>query len=433
MKRRLLFVLLALPCLCANAQDTATRPYRHFATQLVQKQLLEQDAGLTSNLDAMEQFIRDYGEAGNDRSDTIPIVFHILYRPGTTYPGVETVTALVDALNHDFGAYEGQPDAYEQEQLQAYAALARDPLIRFCTPVAGSTAPVEFVPANLAEWPVNNDMKSSLTGGADPYDPAKCLNIWVCQLEGNVAGFAQMPGGPGETDGIVIDYDYLSGFVQDATYPYKQAKTLSHLVGSYLGLYELWDDEHHCADDQVADTPIHNAPNFDVPLPGVRHISLCPMGPVDEMYMNIMDNTDDVGQNMFTLGQKSRMKAVLSNEGPRAKLKYGVTACSGQNLEDAGIGLRGSTATSGNGENAIKIFPNPTKGNITLMLKANADAADITIYNSFGQRMLSTSCVMDGQRQTLKVECEGWSAGLYHVDVRFSDTSRLNTLFSIAR
>lgn len=82
----------------------------------------------------------------------------------------------------------------------------------------------------------------------------------------------------------------------------------------------------------MEDTPIHNAPNFEMPASDVRHISLCPVGPVDEMLMNFMDNTDDEAQNMFTAGQKARMKAVLSSEGPRAGLAEAATLCGAHGL-----------------------------------------------------------------------------------------------------
>ena len=39
-------------------------------------------------------------------------------------------------------------------------------------------------------------VKSSDTGGADPWPARRYLNIWVCQLGGGLLGYAQFPGGP---------------------------------------------------------------------------------------------------------------------------------------------------------------------------------------------------------------------------------------------
>jgi hypothetical protein len=120
-----------------------------------------------------------------------------------------------------------------------------------------------------------------------------------------------MPGGPSATDGIVLDYRFL-GSLGTVKAPYDQGKTLTHLVGNYLGLNDLWGNGH-CADDLVDDTPPHNAPNFG--CPGYRHISTCDDNPV-EMTMNFMDNTDDACMYMFTAGQVRRMRAALGESGP---------------------------------------------------------------------------------------------------------------------
>ncbi len=47
-------------------------------------------------------------------------------------------------------------------------------------------------------------VKSSDTGGADPWPARRFLNVWVCNLGGGLLGYAQFPGGPGATDGVVI-------------------------------------------------------------------------------------------------------------------------------------------------------------------------------------------------------------------------------------
>lgn len=134
-----------------------------------------------------------------------------------------------------------------------------------------------------------------------------------------------MPGGPEETDGIVIDYQFF-GTIGTSREPYNDGKTLTHLVGSYLGLYELWNEERPCWDDYVNDTPIHNAPNYG-PTNEYKHVSTCPGNPV-EMSMNFMDNSDDEYLYLFTAGQMMRIHAVLTKGGPRHKLTNSQTLCS---------------------------------------------------------------------------------------------------------
>jgi hypothetical protein len=405
------------------------RPFRHYATQQVHRQLLGTDAELSGNLANMEQHIRDYGTAGDDRKDVVAVVFHILHKEGMPYPSTEQVAAALDALNRDFGPYLAPAGGEANEYLQAYSALATDAQVSFCLPATGSgdDGPVRFVETEVEEWGTDDAMKSYMTGGSDPLPTSSYLNIWVCQLKDNQAGYAQMPGGPASTDGIVIDYDYLPGFISGETYPYKGGKSLTHLVGNYLGLYDLWNEEAPCTDDGVADTPIHNAPNYYPLEPGTRHISLCGEGPVDEMLNNFMDDTDDGAQNMFTAGQRSRMKAVLSENGPRSGLSAG---CS-QPLDDGSVGMRGKSVKASVGDKKLQLFPNPTSGSINLKLKGEAANASLSIFNEYGEAMHRAEVNMEDGRQSLRMDCSGWAAGLYSVAVVFSDGTRLNSVFTI--
>ena len=47
---------------------------------------------------------------------------------------------------------------------------------------------------------------TAATGGADPWPADRYLNLWVCNLAGGLLGYAQFPGGPARTDGVVITY-----------------------------------------------------------------------------------------------------------------------------------------------------------------------------------------------------------------------------------
>jgi len=40
----------------------------------------------------------------------------------------------------------------------------------------------------------------------NPWPTDRYLNMWVCQLTGGLLGYAQFPGGPAATDGVVILY-----------------------------------------------------------------------------------------------------------------------------------------------------------------------------------------------------------------------------------
>lgn len=185
----------------------------------------------------------------------------------------------------------------------------------------------------------------------------------MVSLGDNVSGYAQMPGGSAETDGIVIDYRFFgnSGFSNTA---FTEGRTLTHLIGNYLGLYDLWG-EFPCADDYVEDTPIHNAPNSEC-YPH-QHVSTCEGNPI-EMTMNFMDNSPDACAYLFTMGQKIRMQTFLSEGGPRSGLtQTGATQYDA--VQQPGFSLDAPAPESNTTEEQVftlRAFPNPATENIQL-------------------------------------------------------------------
>jgi hypothetical protein len=149
----------------------------------------------------------------------------------------------------------------------------------------------------------------------DPWPTDRYLNLWVCNLGSNLLGYAQFPGGPAATDGVVILYAAF-GTQGTATAPFNKGRTATHEVGHYLNLRHIWGDRNDCTgNDFVTDTPPAGAANFGKPK--FPHIT-CNNGPDGDMFMNYMDYVDDAAMVMFTTGQVARMNATLA--GPRKKL-----------------------------------------------------------------------------------------------------------------
>jgi hypothetical protein len=160
----------------------------------------------------------------------------------------------------------------------------------------------------------DDGVKSSATGGADPWPSDRYLNMWVCQLGGGLLGYAQFPGGPAATDGVVMTHTGF-GTTGTAAPPFHLGRATTHEIGHWLNLYHIWgDDGSGCGgSDEVNDTPNQASGNFG--KPSFPHIS-CNNGPNGDMFMNYMDGTDDDVMCMFTAGQVIRMEATL--EGPRS-------------------------------------------------------------------------------------------------------------------
>lgn len=415
---RKVILLLTLGCISFSALPGQTQ-VRRYATQQVDRQLRAQIPDLGKEKDQLETTIKEFKLQNKLDSYTIPVVFHIVYKKGQIIPTIEQVLHQLESLNTDFQS--GNTVAkHLADTREGFLRTSASVNIRFCLAEPlyekDKKTAIQFIETNAYEWKADDAIKLSEKGGADPWDTKKHLNIWVGYLSDGISGYAQFPGGPAETDGIVIDSRFF-GVAGFAKAPYDGGKTLTHLAGNYLGLKDLWDEERPCGDDGVDDTPVHNAPNYG--QPGYRHISLCGNYPV-EMTMNFMDNTDDAAQYMFTLGQKYRMQAVLSSKGPRAQLSENGTSCAKENE------LMQTYSLNGNAENpiseevirqwAIAAYPNPAGNEFHLeFFIPDGGEVKFVIYSALGEVMASKTLQTSPGRTMENVNCKTWPPGVYFI------------------
>jgi hypothetical protein len=154
----------------------------------------------------------------------------------------------------------------------------------------------------------DDKVKKASTGGIAPFSPKTHLNLWVCALTGGLLGYAQFPGGPPATDGVVINFQAF-GTIGTAQAPFNKGRTASHEVGHYFNLRHIWGDTPDCSgSDMVPDTPNAAGPNFG--MPAFPHVT-CNNGPNGDMFVNYMDYTDDAGMFMFTAQQVLRVRTAL--------------------------------------------------------------------------------------------------------------------------
>ncbi len=295
---------------------------RACATMEVDRMLRMEHPGYEQEREAIERFTQEWiaqNPAGLRTQITIPVVFHVVYNTTAENLSDAQLLSQLDVLNEDLRKL----NADVASARAAFLAVAADCEINFCLaqrdPNGNPTNGIVRVYTTKTSFSSNNDVKYTSKGGSDAWDRNSYLNIWVCDLSGGLLGYAQFPGGPAATDGIVIDYAY-TGRGGSATPPYHLGRTATHEVGHWLNLYHIWgDDGISCnGSDLVADTPNQADETYGCPLPTIR-IS-CSNGPDGDMYENYMDYTDDACMVMFTEGQKARMQAVLAPGGARHSL-----------------------------------------------------------------------------------------------------------------
>jgi hypothetical protein len=246
---------------------------------------------------------------------TIPVVVHVVHRTAEENISDAQVKSQIDALNRDYRA----KNADKSKVPPAWKGLLIDSNIQFALatkdPNGKKTSGITRTATSASSFSVQNEVKSSKTGGADPWPTDRYLNFWACNLGEGLLGYAQFPGGPEATDGVVILYKAF-GSTGVVKAPYDKGRTATHEVGHFLGLRHIWGDMNDCTgNDFVSDTPHAREANFGKPK--FPHIT-CNNGPNGDMFMNYMDYVDDAAMFMFTTGQVARMNATLA--GPRRKL-----------------------------------------------------------------------------------------------------------------
>ena len=276
------------------AEDLPTR--RTCATMAVHERLLRTVEGYAEARSAIENHALT-SPPGRVGCTEIPAVVHVVYKTDEQNISDEQIASQIDVLNADFR----KRNADVANVPAAFASLASDARIQFVLS--------EVTRTKTTEDSFSDDDGVKRVASAWPADAY--LNLWVCQLGGGLLGYAQFPGGPAATDGVVILHSGF-GTTGTAAAPFNLGRTTTHEVGHWLNLRHIWgDDGTGCAgDDFVPDTPNQGGPNYGTPtFPTVS----CDNAPSGDMFMDYMDYVDDAAMVMFSLGQVTRMQATLDD------------------------------------------------------------------------------------------------------------------------
>ena len=261
---------------------------------------------------------------GAEAVKIVPVVFHVFHDNGDGNISYEQIESAMEMINEDFRRTNS--DAASTRAI--FAPYAADSEIEFrlakIDPNGDCTNGVVRMNTPLAVNAGNNVKSLS-------YWPSnKYFNVWVVKsiessgVNGIILGYAQFPGsGSWSTYGVVIRNDRV-GRMGTAN---SQDRTLTHEIGHCFNLLHTFQSGcgSNCqsSGDRVCDTPpvsnstqgcsqSQNLCNNDTQGSSVYTTNV-----VDQIenYMSY----DDC-QNMFSLGQKSRMQSVLANSSTLSQL-----------------------------------------------------------------------------------------------------------------
>ncbi len=310
----------------------------------------------------------------------IPVVVHIVYNTEAENLDDTRVYTQMNVLNEDFRRL----NADTVNTLPGFESVAADVGIEFCLafydPNGDSTTGIIRTYTDTTECLLSfsEEVKKTSQMGDDAWPASSYLNIWVCDLQDGILGYAVSPGASPEVDGVVIDYKNF-GIADVSSKPYDLGRTCTHEIGHWLGLTHVWgDDGGTCAgSDGIDDTPDQSEATYGCPSDVL--LDDCSTEAPGIMYQNYMDYTNDACMNLFTQDQTSRMRSVM--ETYRASLLTSAAGCNE-------IGpLPGDIAE-------ILVYPVPTSGQFTISIQnflGYQDNFNIAVYNSLGQIIASAN------------------------------------------
>ncbi|WP_347924196.1 M43 family zinc metalloprotease [Pontimicrobium sp. SW4] len=260
---------------------------------------------------------------------TIPVVVHVIHNGEAI--GVETnisdaqVLSQIQVLNEDFRRLSGtrgfntHPDGADVE-------------VEFClaqqTPDGCVTNGINRIDMSAVSttWSGPGGNTDTVLKPATIWDASKYLNMWSVKFSnsGNL-GFAQFPGGPAISDGVVIGYQYFgteddpSVTLPDSDPRFNLGRTATHEVGHYLGLFHTF--QGGCSEidggDLCADTPAVASSGSNANICNTGNDSCPTPAGFPDMVENYMDYSQDSCMNVFTNDQKVRVVATLTGSANR--------------------------------------------------------------------------------------------------------------------
>lgn len=410
----ILFIILLFVIGQLNAQ-------RNCSTHAYEQRELKNNPTIAAKIAAIEAFTR-HEIASKSISNLrtthsniirIPVVVHILYHDPSENISDAVVNSQIDALNRDFRRMA----ADTVNTPAVFKSVAADCGIEFqlaiSDPQGRSTTGIIRKYSPIAYWEADDKMKFSSETGDDAWDSKSYLNIWVCNLD-RVAGYAGVLGGPENKDGVVIGLPVF-GTINTLS-GYDKGRTAVHEVGHWLNLRHTWGDED-CGDDFVDDTPKQASYNQGCPS-GIR--ITCGNEPNGDMYMNYMDFTSDACMNLFTNGQKARMRALFEEGG----FRNSILSSKGLNpplISEAPLPDEQPRWLQ------PQLYPNPATSEMTLDIAYDVRwiGKTIAVTNMQGQTVMQASITSKNQ----KIDIRKLQPGMYFLSSKKEDGAIIKMKF----
>jgi hypothetical protein len=273
------------------------------------EQALESQINLQKNFRVAADIIR------------IPVVVHVIHNQiyglfiGSNISD-EQIYSQIKVLNEDYRKKEGTL-GFNANPLGADVEI--EFFLASIDPSGNPSSGIKRIYSPKTSFNIVNDNDRQTMSNLSYWDSNKYLNIWVAPLSSGYIGYGEFPYSESvegldldsdeSLDGVFIDYTVFGRKIgTNKSGLYSFGRTVTHEIGHWMGLYHTWGDQR-CGTDYVADTPVTTTSNSSAFCRDV--FSTCTGTRTRNMIENYMDYSPDSCMNIFTQGQKQRMRAAL--------------------------------------------------------------------------------------------------------------------------
>ncbi len=414
MKNLFLLFLMVGSMNYSNSQQTFNRCGTH---ELMLQKEQEHPGYLASVNEMFNRAQHHAAENSRSTSDTIykiQVVVHVVHtKPEENIPD-SVIYRQIEILNRDFR----RRNADTVKTRGVFRPFAADAGIEFylatTDPNGNSTTGITRTPGTpsipgLGFSPFADEIKSSTTGGVNPWPTDRYLNIWVGPLFlGAVMGYAFPPDGApnwGPQDGtdsahqgVVLHYAAVGdNFSAPVDPTVAGGRSAVHEIGHYLGLRHIWGDGDCTVDDGISDTPDATAASQQT---CDTTSNTCTENPIEypDMIENYMDYSDDRCLNMFTHDQVNLIRSMIQIARPGIATVEVVSA----------IEKEGRFAS-------IQLYPNPSTGLIQIFVQTDKQQPiQYNVLNMIGQQVVEPTPVIQYPASTI-IDLSNKPAGVYSV------------------